>query len=99
LGQPGNVLVAVTPAGEQAYVCDFGLARHVSGGDRNDPSTIGCFSANWSPDGSKIIFERFSGNQGDVYTVNPDGTDLTEVTGTPDDEGGPPNWGTHPITP
>ncbi|HJQ50976.1 MAG TPA: protein kinase [Gaiellaceae bacterium] len=28
--KPGNVLVAVTPAGEHAYVCDFGLARHVS---------------------------------------------------------------------
>ena len=69
------------------------------GGSRNDPSTIGCFSANWSPDGTKIVFERFSNSQGDVYTVNPDGTNLTEVVGTPDDEGGPPNWGTHPLAP
>src|SRR5690348_12258271 len=28
--KPGNILVAMTPDGEQAYVCDFGLARHVS---------------------------------------------------------------------
>src|SRR6476659_10876188 len=28
--KPGNVLVAIGPDGEQAYVCDFGLARHVS---------------------------------------------------------------------
>ena len=28
--KPGNILVTQTPEGEQAYVCDFGLARHVS---------------------------------------------------------------------
>jgi tRNA A-37 threonylcarbamoyl transferase component Bud32 len=28
--KPGNILVAEEPAGEQAYICDFGLARHVS---------------------------------------------------------------------
>ena len=28
--KPGNVLVASTDAGEHAYLCDFGLAKHVS---------------------------------------------------------------------
>jgi ABC-type transport system substrate-binding protein/tRNA A-37 threonylcarbamoyl transferase component Bud32/DNA-binding beta-propeller fold protein YncE len=28
--KPGNILVAAEPGGEHAYVCDFGLARHVS---------------------------------------------------------------------
>ena len=28
--KPGNILVADEPEGEHAYVCDFGLARHVS---------------------------------------------------------------------
>jgi ABC-type transport system substrate-binding protein/tRNA A-37 threonylcarbamoyl transferase component Bud32 len=28
--KPGNILVAGRPGGEHAYVCDFGLARHVS---------------------------------------------------------------------
>ncbi|HKD32199.1 MAG TPA: ABC transporter substrate-binding protein [Gaiellaceae bacterium] len=28
--KPGNILVASTDHGEHAYVCDFGLARHVS---------------------------------------------------------------------
>jgi tRNA A-37 threonylcarbamoyl transferase component Bud32 len=28
--KPGNILVAETETGEHAYVCDFGLARHVS---------------------------------------------------------------------
>jgi streptogramin lyase/predicted Ser/Thr protein kinase len=28
--KPGNILVTTAPDGERAYVCDFGLARHVS---------------------------------------------------------------------
>src|SRR5919198_113662 len=28
--KPGNILVSAGPEGEHAYVCDFGLARHVS---------------------------------------------------------------------
>ena len=43
--KPGNVLVAEGPDGEQAYVCDFGLARHVSSvgsltGDRGFVGTV-----------------------------------------------------------
>jgi Tol biopolymer transport system component len=69
------------------------------GGLVSDPTTIGCFGASWSPDGRKIVFERRSAGQNDVYTVNADGTDPSEVSGTPDDEGGPPDWGTHPLIP
>ena len=28
--KPGNILITATPTGEHAYVCDFGLARHLS---------------------------------------------------------------------
>jgi serine/threonine-protein kinase len=43
--KPGNVLVALEAEGEHAYVCDFGLARHVSSvssltGDRGFVGTI-----------------------------------------------------------
>jgi serine/threonine-protein kinase len=43
--KPGNVLVAAGPTGDHAYVCDFGLARHVSSvgsltGDRGFVGTI-----------------------------------------------------------
>ena len=69
------------------------------GGAISDPTTIGCFGPSWSPDGRKIVFIRRSAGQNDVYTVNADGTGLSEVSGTPDDEGGPPDWGTHPVTP
>ena len=43
--KPGNILVTAKPEGEQVYVCDFGLARHVSSvssltGDRGFVGTI-----------------------------------------------------------
>src|SRR5262245_52427315 len=43
--KPGNILVSADPDGEQAYICDFGLARHVSSvgsltGDRGFVGTI-----------------------------------------------------------
>jgi len=43
--KPGNILVAGTPADETAYICDFGLARHMSTassltGDRGFVGTI-----------------------------------------------------------
>jgi tRNA A-37 threonylcarbamoyl transferase component Bud32 len=28
--KPGNILVAAGPSGEHAYICDFGIARHIS---------------------------------------------------------------------
>jgi tRNA A-37 threonylcarbamoyl transferase component Bud32 len=43
--KPGNILVTAKPEGERVYVCDFGLARHVSSvssltGDRGFVGTI-----------------------------------------------------------
>ena len=47
--KPGNVLVARTDAREHAYLCDFGLAKHISSvtsltGDRNLVGTIAYIS-------------------------------------------------------
>ena len=65
------------------------------GGSFSDPRSVGCSEARWSPDGAKIIFIRNSkATQKDVYTVNPDGTGLTQVTHAGFDEF--PDWGTHP---
>ena len=69
------------------------------GGLISDPTSIGCFQPSWSPDGRKIVFVRRSAGPNDVYTVKADGTRLSEVSGTPHDEGGPPDWGTHPLLP
>jgi Tol biopolymer transport system component len=46
----------------------------------------------WSPDGRKIAFTR----DGNAYTVNPDGSGVTEVPGTPKENGlseSLPSWG------
>ena len=67
------------------------------GGLNSDPTADGCFGPGWSPDGTKIVFGK--GQNGDVdaniYTVNADGSGLTQVTHTGGSQS--PDWGTHPI--
>ena len=71
------------------------------GGPVADPNSISCAFPTWSPDGQKILFRRFSqaAGQGDLYTVNPDGGNLTQVTDTPGIDERFSDWGTHPLTP
>lgn len=72
------------------------------GGNRSDSSSIGCSAPVWSPDGQKIAFSRHSllpNDHFDLYTVNADGSGLSQVTNTPDLQEGGSSWGTHPITP
>jgi Tol biopolymer transport system component len=77
-------------------------AQPACGGPISDPDSRGCIHPRWSPDGKKIIFSIFTatatGEIENVYTVNADGTGLTQVThgGGTD---GTPDWGTHPLTP
>jgi hypothetical protein len=40
----------------------------------------------------------FINGQEDIYTANPDGSDVVQVTNTPEVESGP-NWGRKPVTP
>ncbi len=67
------------------------------GGANVDPSADGCFGPGWSPDGTKIVFAK--GQNGDVdanvYTVNIDGSGLTQVTHTGGSQS--PDWGVHPL--
>ena len=49
------------------------------------PNEVGDAPA-WAPDGRHVLFARLSGGQG-IYSVNPDGTDLTQLTAPP------PEWG------
>jgi len=66
------------------------------GGSFSDASSAGCYSPEWSPDGSMIVFTRSSsdGRTENIYIVNADGTGLRQVTnGGADDN---PDWGTPP---
>ena len=65
------------------------------GGRNDDPTAQGCNSPTWSPDGTKIAFVKGLSNDvdGEIYTLNADGTDLTQITNAPGS--GSPDWGTH----
>jgi Tol biopolymer transport system component len=54
------------------------------------------FEPGWSPDGKRIVFSMYvsSGRQDDSFTARADGTDLVQVTGTPENETAP-DWGPH----
>jgi hypothetical protein len=66
------------------------------GGPISDPTARGCFGPRWSPDGTKIVFAIFTAETGrNIYTVNVDGSGLTQVTHGGDDLF--PDWGTHPL--
>ena len=52
------------------------------GGANADPGAKGCLEPHWSPDGTKIVFARGKSldADGNIYTINADGTGLTQIT-------------------
>ena len=59
------------------------------------------FEPHWSPDGTRILFCMFINGGEGIYTANPDGSDVKQVTFTTDFAAffNGPDWGTHPVTP
>jgi Tol biopolymer transport system component len=52
------------------------------------------YEPGWSPDGRRIVFGMFLNGQNDIFTAGADGTDLVQVTNTPENESAP-DWGPH----
>lgn len=65
------------------------------GGANDDANGIGCFDPRWSPDGKKIAFGISSAEGRNIYTINADGSGLTQISHGGQDDGA--DWGTHPI--
>jgi Tol biopolymer transport system component len=57
------------------------------------------FNADWSPDGSRIIFNMFINGGEGLFTANPDGSDVVQVAfnGNPAMQYSGPDWGVHPL--
>lgn len=58
------------------------------------------FEPQWSPDGTRIIFCMFINGGEGIFTANPDGSDVKQVTFTTHSTTeffNGPHWGTHPI--
>jgi TolB protein len=55
----------------------------------DDPNHVDLFPT-WSPDGSKLLFGRSSNRTGNLalFTIGPDGSDLTKITGARIDHAG-----------
>ncbi|MBN2802718.1 MAG: PD40 domain-containing protein [Deltaproteobacteria bacterium] len=45
-----------------------------------------CRQPNWSPAGGKILYQRFDGSQWDLWTINEDGSQPTQITNGPGDK-------------
>lgn len=56
-----------------------------------DTCQFGCYSPDWSPNGTKIAFVRSDGSSESIYLVNPDGSGLVQIS---DGDGDNPDWGT-----
>ena len=54
------------------------------------PPELQAFTPDWSPDSSTIVFQ--SNALGSIYTIRPDGTDLTRLTSTPTSHDQVPSW-------
>jgi hypothetical protein len=55
------------------------------------------FQAHWSRDGTRIIFGMFTNGGEGIYTANPDGSNVVQVTNAPTGFDTAPDWGTHPL--
>jgi Tol biopolymer transport system component len=95
-----SVCLAVTLPAAAAVPGENGALAVVREGDHRGIWTIDRFSLTrlidgedyrprWSPDGSRIVFQRFEGNRSNIFVMDADGSDVRQLTS----KGGfPPAW-------
>ena len=49
----------------------------------------GGFAPTWSPEGTRIAFDSFHDGNWEIYVMNPDGSNLINLTNHPARDGGP----------
>ena len=91
-GSPdGRWLVFAQDDGTLGLVHPDGTGFHTIPIDQPPGSTAGW--PQWSPDGTMIVFELWSQGEEHIYTVRPDGSDLTAIVNTPGVDEKDPAWG------
>lgn len=84
-----NMAVAVAPGGEQLVLAIQGSLWLLpsTGGEAQQLTfpPVEASRPSWSPDGSRIAFQRFDGHYYQIWTVGVDGNDMRAVTTGPYD--------------
>lgn len=94
-GEHRSALWVVHPDGSGLHEIDVADC----GGAYTQKGSAGCFFPSWSPDGTRIAFDRVDPGTGqrNIFTARADGAALVQVThGAYNNED--PDWGTHPAT-
>ena len=84
LSLPDNKIAFTSDSAERIYISDINDSSKDNTIEKEDLGMDGIYGLNLSPDGTKFVFSGVKDEQFDVYTVNTDGTGLTNLTNTPD---------------
>ncbi len=80
---PDNQLIAfesTRTGGTEIWIARADCSSPVRLTNFNEP---GVGSARWSPDGKKIVFNRFGEGRGEIYSIDIDGSNLRRLTNHP----------------
>jgi len=86
----GRQILSTTKSGRLFLISINGTGLRQLTLDVNSNQTF-AFEPAWSPDGRRIIFTMVRDGQPDLYTADPDGSHVVQITNTPDFENGP-SW-------